>query len=169
MAQRVWVVDSSAAINLREVGHGPALEVVNELVELTRRGLIAFPEQVYREVCEGATFAGLGSAFISSAWTELQHPRVVDPEVVHDVLDEDVGSRLVPPDTTNIHHADAYVVALAVQLERTGLDVTVVCDERNDRFDDRGKLVNASIPTGCAQFGIAVATMKEFLEAEGLI
>lgn len=169
MAQRVWVIDSSAAINLREVAHGSALDVVNELVELTRQGLIAFPEQVYREVCEGATYAGLGSAFVGTAWAELRHPRVVDPVVVQDVLDDDIGSHLVPPDTTNIHHADAYVVALALQLERTGLDITVVCDERNDRFDDRGKLVDASIPTGCAEFGIAVMTMRDFLEAEGLI
>lgn len=96
MADRVWVVDSSAAINLRELPPASALETVNRLVQATQDGLIAFPEQVYREVSQ-VRFADLANAYVGRAWEEIVHPKVVDYEILHEVLNDPIGSLLVPP------------------------------------------------------------------------
>lgn len=168
MADRVWVVDSSAAINLRELPPASALETVNRLIQATRDGLIAFPEQVYREVSQ-VRYADLANAYVGRAWEELVHPKVVDYEILHEVLNDPIGSLLVPPETTNIHHADAYVVALAVQLDRASYDVAVVCDEGRDRRGEHGDLIEVSIPTGCDAFDIPVIDLRGFLEAEGYL
>lgn len=95
----------------------------------------------------------------------MRHPLDVDPEVLADVQDDEIGSLLTPAHSTSPHHADVYVVSLAVQLTRTGLDVTVVCDE--DPANDNPR--DVTVPTGCAKFGIPCMTLIEFLEAEGIL
>jgi hypothetical protein len=164
MPDRVGVFDSSAAIDLRNVPVGEVRRVVDELVAMTEAGLIAFPEQVYRECCVGKR-SDFGSLFIFEARQVLQHPEEVDSEILAEVQDDEVGSQLTPANTTNPHHADVYVVALAIQLERTHRDVTVVCNENpeNDKPHD------VTVPTGCQRFGVTWLTLDEFLRAEGLL
>jgi hypothetical protein len=163
MANRVAVFDSSAAINLRDVPVAQVRRVIGELVTMTANALIAFPEQVYRE-CVGKG-SDVGSLFVYEARGVMQHPLEVDPDILAEVQDDDIGSSLTPAHSTSPHHADVYVVALAIQLSRARLDVTVVCDENPMNDNPR----DITVPTGCAHFGIPCLSLNEFLHAEGII
>lgn len=99
----------------------------------------------------------IGSLFIYEARQVLQHPQEVDPDILAEVQDDEIGSLLTPAQTTSPHHADVYVVSLAIQLSRARLDVTVVCNEK--RENDKPK--DVTVPTGCDRFGIACITLAE--------
>jgi hypothetical protein len=165
MAFHVGVVDSSAAIDLKKILKPKnALAIIEGLKECARNGKIAYPDQVYTECCTDSSGADLGSVFIEETYDELKHDTEVDHDILHEVLEHHLGSLLIPQDCMNPHHADPYVVAMAIQIERQHFDVSVVCHEV-----DKVTAHSASITAVCNEFGIAVVRMEDFLATEGLI
>lgn len=159
----VWVIDTCSVIHVRRIvqtGRQPA--VYNKLTEMVEAGSLVFPTQVFDELHRNAgsgkedrpfDWAKRNKAQACTHGTDYQKAALVLSEVP-EVLDPDKPS--------GQDEADPYVLALALQLQEDGMDVTVITEERND------KPKKLSLNTACGLLKIPCVPIAPFLGRRGI-
>lgn len=156
--ERVWILDTSALVEAKS-----ALSVSDQwqtfklLEDMVRAGTVAMPRLVIREISEIA-HPDLPGAWAPGVRDIQQHP--LDPEWEHVQRVMAEAGDVVDPNKTK-DDADPYVLALALQLVKQGLDVCVVTEDRVDRN-------RIAVTTACGRLGIAHCSVRDFLDGLGV-
>ena len=141
---RLWVVDTSSLIQIRQAGISGAKQaaVFRKLTTLAKSGLLAFPPQVREELEWGEADHPDDAAvtWIHRAKTDAERPANLD--TMQRVLAR--APLLVDADSKR-DPADPYVIALAIDSDALG-GVSILSDDRRDRYDGRGALKKLSVP-----------------------
>lgn len=158
---RLWVVDTSSLIQIRQAGITRAKQtaVFKKLTKLAQSGLLVFPPQVREEL----------------EWGEADHPddpalewvqaarvgaeRAANLDTVQRVLAR--APLLIDADSKR-DQADPYVIALAIDSEALG-GVSILSDDRRDRYDGRGGLQKVSVATAAGLWDIPVVPLAGFI------
>jgi len=127
MAEPTWVVDTSSLIIVRSLfSRGEQRTAMNGLTALLRATRLVFPREVVGELARYA-----GSENLALAWAKAHQGlvSVKQPsfQAVKAVLDQ--VPEVIDADKEGVEEADAYVLAMAVELLDAGTDVRVVTEE----------------------------------------
>ena len=158
---RLWVVDTSSLIQVRQAGIPQARQraVFRKLTALAKSGLLIFPPQVREELEWGEADHPSDPALV---WVQKSQGNAEQPanlETVQRVLAR--APRLVDPDSKR-DQADAYVIALALDSEALG-GVSILSDDRRDRYDGHGGLQKLSVATAAGLWDIPVVPLAGFI------
>lgn len=158
---RLWVVDTSSLIQVRQAGMPAAKQaaVFKQLSALVKAARLVFPPQVRDEL----------------EWAEADHPldqalawvrkvregaeRVADLATVQRVLSR--APELIDANSQR-DQADPYVIALALNAESLG-GVSILSDDRVDRFDGHGAPRKLSIATVAGLWNVPVVPLAGFV------
>lgn len=158
---RLWVVDSSSLIQVRQAGISQAKQaaVYKRLEEAAKADCLIFPSQVRHEL----------------EWVEADHPgdqalawvrrvrdiaeRAANLATVQRILAK--APQLIDPASTR-DAADPYVIALALDSIRLG-GVSILSDDRVDRPDGRGGVRKLSVATVAAIYDVPVVPLTGFM------
>ncbi|HUR20852.1 MAG TPA: DUF4411 family protein [Vicinamibacterales bacterium] len=160
MSGAVWVVDSSALIQIKSfVPHLLRASVFQSLSQLVEDERLVFPHQVVKELRRDSA-KYLDEACLWATEVESRACRHGVPlEDVRGVLGV-VSEILDPMKDSPIEEADPYVLALALQLKRAGADARVVVQELRDT---PRKL---SLNTACGILGLPSVPLLGLLKTE---
>ena len=140
----VWVIDSSALIESKLiVSVSKQWDAFKGLEQMVVNGKIAMPRQVIKEVSE-LTHPDMPGAWASGVRGLLQHPLDADYDQITHVMN--VAGDVVDANKPD-EDADPYVLALARQLDKAGLKVRIVTEDRVDHD-------HISIVTACSRLGL---------------
>jgi rRNA maturation endonuclease Nob1 len=156
MPEQVWIVDSSALIELKD--SLPAREqwaFFKCLETLVEAGKIRFPIQVVRELSRYAR-TDVAGGWAVGVEAKLHPPREPTFEAVEAVMT--AAPKLVEDDAED-DPADPYVVALALELRNGGSDAVVVTDDVRDRLP-----LKEAMKSACARLKIPVLSSAEFVK-----
>ena len=149
----LWVLDSTAGIYFKTLPIDRQWEFGDILLDLVGRGQLVFPSQVHRELTDPQIIKhpDMPGAWAARAWRLMRpHPSTNDL-TVREVL-------RAHPDVVDVNsqhdQADPYVVALAIELSRSGDTVHVVVDEKETR----------ALQLACRGFAIEVESSAEFVK-----
>lgn len=158
---RLWVVDTSSLIQVRQAGISQTKQaaVFRKLLAMAEASRIIFPPQVRHEL----------------EWAEVDHPddralawirrvrdkaeRAADLATVRRVLTR--APQLIDAASTR-DQADPYVVALALDSDSLG-GVSILSDDRVDRFDGRGAPRKLSVATVAGLYDVPVVPLAGFV------
>jgi hypothetical protein len=158
---RLWVVDSSSLIQVRQAGISQARQaaVFRRLEAAAKADCLIFPSQVRHEL----------------EWVEADHPddqalawvrrvrdiaeRDADLSTVQRVLAK--APRLIDAASTR-DPADPYVIALALDSISLG-GVSILSDDRVDRPDGRGGFKKLSVATVAGLYDVPVVPLTGFI------
>jgi hypothetical protein len=158
---RVWVVDTSSLIQIRQSGLSLAeqAKVFKALTARAQAGLLLFPPQVREEL----------------EWNEPDRPNDAAREWVRSV--RSVAERaadfatvkrvlarapLLIDVNSKRDQADPYVIALALDSQSLG-GVSILSDDRRDRSDGRGGHQKLSVATVAGLWDILVVPLAGFM------
>jgi hypothetical protein len=158
---RLWVVDTSSLIEVRQAGISTAKQaaVFKTLTGLVKAGRLVFPPQV-REELEWAEADHPGDQAL--AWARRVREdaeRVADLATVQRVLAR--APHLIDPNSKR-DQADPYVIALALDAENLG-GVSILSNDRVDRFDGRGAPRTLSVATVAGIWNVPVVPLAGFV------
>lgn len=158
---RRWVVDTSSLIQIRQAGISRARQtaVFRMLTTLVRSGLLVFPRQVREELEWGGIDhpRDAALAWIQKARSDAeQNPELL---TVQRVL---ARTPLLIDAESSRDQADPYVIALALESEALG-GVSILSDDRRDRYDSRGGLQKLSVATAAGLWDIPVVPLAGFI------
>jgi Domain of unknown function (DUF4411) len=156
MGAVVWVIDTNCLIALKRVAIGEQWELFTQLEKMVIDAEIAMPRQVIREAST-LLHPDVPGVWAKGVERKLQHPLDVDYELLGEVM-EVAGD--VIEDRSASDPADPYVLALALQLQRADLSVTVVSDDIVDRLP-----LKISMATACKRLGLGRVGTEPFLSA----
>ena len=127
LVENVWVIDSSALIQMKDaVAGGDQWAAFREMESMVEAGTIALCRHVIREMAE-VMHPDVPGVWAQGVRDKLLHP--LDADYLH-LTDVMAAAGSVVDASKTEEDADPYVLALALQLQRTGVPVTVVtCDE----------------------------------------
>jgi rRNA maturation endonuclease Nob1 len=152
----VRVIDSSALIRIKhDYPAGEQWRLCERIKQQVVTGRAAFPKQVHREVAKVPHPDAPGAMI--DALHQDHHIQFAEPsdETVAEVLG--LNPHLHDWDAQQ-DMADAYVVAMALELERSqGLHAIVVSHDRVDRPQ------RTSVATACASVGLACESLPEWM------
>lgn len=126
----VWLIDSSMLIHIKHVIPGSKQWTLFRLLEsMVEEARIAYPKQVRIEMTQLAHPDAPG-VWAEGVFPAIKHP--VSPDVVYmrQVM-ASPAARVVDPNKTK-EDADPYLIALALQLMASGLEVCVVTEDHLD-------------------------------------
>lgn len=146
----VWILDSSAAINFKNISIDDQWELGERLHALVNQGLLKFPAQVRRELTDPEIIKhpDMPGAWAARAWQMMSPKPSPSPETIREIFRS--HSELIDEDA-RFDQADPYVVALALEHARSSYSVTVIAD------DD-------ALRTACDSFGIPTMSSAELVE-----
>lgn len=160
MSSAVWVVDSSALIEIKSfVPHSLRPSLFESLTSLVGNGRLVFPQQVLKELkrdsakyedeaCQWATAVGSHACRHSIPFESVKSVLGDVPDILDHMKDSPV------------EEADPYVIALAVLLRQDGADARVVVQEVRD---SPRKL---SMNTACGILGVPSVPLLGLLRTE---
>lgn len=165
--EEIWIFDTSSIIELKEIFPDDLDGILAKLDVLVAEGRLGFPAQVRMELERGVDALAewavkvdrgfLGGRFAPTAQTVAEVRAKVGNVV-------DMAKLLEEREV----EADPFILAVALQLQRGGLDVTVVTEETREygRSPTRpeGKI---SMKTAGERLGIRIVKVREFLEGQG--
>lgn len=155
---KVWVLDTSALVETKTlVSVADQWNTFKLLEEMVQSGSIAMPRLVIREISEIA-HPDLPGAWAPGVRDLQSHPLDPDWEFVQQVMRK--AGDVVDPNK-NKEDADPYVIALALQLERDGYDVTVVTEDRVDRN-------RIAVTTACSRLNLRHCSARELFADLGI-
>lgn len=157
---RLWVVDTSSLIQIRQTGISAAKQTAafKKLTMLVRSDLLVFPPQVREELEWGEADhpSDPALAWIQSAKGDAE--RTANLETVQRVLAR--APLLIDAEGTR-DQADPYLIALALDSASLG-GVSILSDDRRDRYDGHGGLVKLSVATAAGLWDIPVVPFAGF-------
>ena len=163
MADLVWVVDTSAIIEIRRsVPVAERRQLFGRLSELVRAGRLRFPKQVADELRRNAS-PGTTDALLE--WAEGAEPEACSTDLSYAKVKEvlgDVPDILDPDKDSGVDEADPYVLALARVLREGGADARIVTQETKDSPR------KMSLNTAEGVLGIPSVPLRGLLRTEGL-
>lgn len=156
---RVWVVDTSSLIQIRQAGLSPSRQAAmfRMLTRLTETGRLCFPPQVREELEWGSRRGDEAVTWVQAAKDSAE--RFADMNTVRRVLRR--APLLIDPHSTR-DQADPYVIALAMDSQELG-GVSILSDDRHDRYDAHHAIRKLSVATVAASWDIPVAPLEGFL------
>jgi hypothetical protein len=157
---RLWVVDTSSLIQIRQAGISPARQaaVFKKLTLLAKSGRLIFPPQVREELEWGEADHPSDAALAWIHRAKADSERTANLDTVQRVLAR--APLLVDVDSKR-DQADPYVIALALDSESLG-GVSILSDDRRDRFDGFGALQKLSVATAAGLWDIPVVPLAGF-------
>lgn len=160
MSSAIWVVDSSALIQIKSFVPYPLRQPLFEsLTALVDQGRLVFPPHVLKELKRDSAKYEDEACQWAKAVSGQACRHIVPLEGVKEVLDV-VPDVLDPMKDSPVEEADPYVLALAVLLRRDGLDARVVVQEVKD---SPKKL---SLNTACGILGVPSVPLLGLLRTE---
>jgi len=159
----VWVIDTSSILEIRGVEKGARSTVYSRLTALVAEARLRYPKQVVDELERGSNpknpdppfkWARENASVATSAGPTLEGVKAV-LAIAPKVLD--------PKKDSGAEEADAYVLALAVELRASVPDVRVVTNEHKDLP------TKMSMGTASGLLAIPSVPLRGFLHAEGII
>ena len=158
---RLWVVDSSALIEVRRAGLSAKRQrtVFDKLSALAGAGQLIFPHQVLEELERGEPDQPNDPALAWARRVRERAERQANLETVKAVLAR--APTLIDADSTR-DPADPYVIALAIDTPALG-GVTILANDTSDRRDGRGGFQKLSIATVAGVWDIQVVPLAGFL------
>ena len=162
MSRAVWVVDSSALIQIKSfVPNTLRSPLFASLTTMVDEGRLVFPLQVLRELKrDTATYEDEACQWARTVGDHACR-HIVPLDCVKDVLAV-VPDVLDPMKDSPVEEADPYVLALAVLLRREDVDARVVVQEVKD---SPKKL---SLNTACGILGVPSVPLLGLLRTEGI-
>jgi hypothetical protein len=162
-APPVWVIDTSSILEIRGIEKTLRVELYSKLTALVKAGRLKYPKQVVDELKRGSPkapdlpfkWAHDNAHIATAAGPSLEEvkavlgitPKVLDPN-------KDSGGE----------EADAYVLALAIEIKRkTMADVRVVTNESRDLPS------KMSMSTAAGLLAIPSVPLRGFLHAENIL
>ncbi len=137
----IWVVDASALIEIKQrVAVDEQWAMFEQLSSLVAAGQISLVRQVIKEVGEGR-WPDAPGAWASGMRNRLRHPLDAPLALVRDVLQ--VAPKIIEENATD-EVADPYVLAMALHLQESGHDVTVVTEDDVDRLPLKMSMATAA-------------------------
>lgn len=157
---RLWVVDTSSLIQIRQSGMSQAKQgaIFERLTMLAGAHRLIFPPQV-REELEWAEADHQNDPALE--WVRKvkeKAERAANLETVQQVL---VRTPLLIDADSPRDQADPYVVALAIDTQNLG-GVSILSDDRRDKSDGRGGLQKLSVATAAGLWDILVVPLTGF-------
>jgi Domain of unknown function (DUF4411) len=158
---RSWVVDTSALIQVRRAGISPAKQaaVFKKLTTLVSSGLLVFPPQVREELERGEADDHSDRALEWIQTVKAEAERAANLDTVRQVLAR--APELIDVQSSR-DQADPYVIALAVDNAILG-GVSILSDDRRDRYDGKGGLQKLSVATAAGLWDIPVVPLAGFI------
>lgn len=158
---RVWVVDTSSLIQVRQSGL-PAAEqtrVFDTLAARAQAGLLVFPPQVREELewNERDRASDAARDWVRRVREFAERP--AEFETVRRVL---ARAPLLIDANSKRDQADPYVIALALDTQSLG-GVSILSDDYRDRSDGRGGHQKLSVATVAGLWDIPVAPLAGFI------
>ena len=159
MSQTVRVLDTSSLVRIKTlVRIDRQWELFQQLQTLVDAGDIAMPRQVIKEIGEVAHPDAPG-VWARGMRDRLRHSLDVGSDFVRHVM-------LVAPNLVEANQqrdvADPYVAALALELQKAGLNVEVVTNDVVDHLP-----LKIALGTACDRLAIPHISCEEFLRAIG--
>jgi hypothetical protein len=151
----VWVLDTSSLVEMKHVALADQWEIFKAMEAMVEGGELALARHVVREVSK-IDFPDVPGAWANGMASKLYHPAEASYAVLEEVMT--VAGNVVGADDPG-DPADPYVLALALELSRSGQAITVVSEDRVDRLP-----LKISMRTGCALIGLPWCRCSEFLE-----
>lgn len=163
MADLIWVVDTSAIIEIKSRIPRPDRKAVfAALTALASAGRLVFPPQVIGELKRDT---GPHPPDAACQWAlDVEHlacATAVSLEEVRSVLAV-VPDVLDPRKDSGVDEADPYVIALARKLRDDGRDARVVVQETRDTP------TKLSLNTACGMLGVPSVPLLGLLRTEGI-
>ena len=164
MPDDVAIIDTSSVIRIREIVVRAQLPVVFiKLTQLVQSDKLVFPKEVQDEL-ERWTNPDPNSQDPPLVWAQLNAHlatrHVVKLETVKAVVNQ--VPEVIDEDKLGVEEADPYVLALAIQLQEQGKQVTVLTEDRKDRPD------KMSITTACGVLRLPCLPVHVFLKRNGI-
>jgi hypothetical protein len=158
---RLWVVDTSSLIQVRQTGLTNELRraVFIKLTQLAEAGRLIFPPQVREELEWGDRDRSDDPALAWVRSVKDVAEKSADLETVSRILAR--APLLIDPHSTR-DQADPYVIALAMDTQDLG-GVSILSDDRHDRRDGQGAIRKLSVATVGASWDIPVAPLEGFI------
>ena len=158
---RLWVVDSSTLIEIRQLGLSPSRQkaVFETLSNLVDEQLLIFPPQVLDELEYPPDERSADQAL---AWARAVRDRAMrdaNLDTVKKVLAR--APSLIDPDSER-DQADPYVVALALDTASLG-GTSILSNDTQDRRDGRGGFNKLSIATVAGLWNVPVVPLAGFV------
>ena len=164
MAPPIWVVDTSAVIEIKSfIRRDQRPLVFDAFTGLVRDGRLKFPVQVVHELkrdvegyppdqaCTWASSVETQACDVAASYDEVKAVLAVVPDVLDSMKE------------SGVDEADPYVLALAAKLRAAGHDARVVVQEVKDTPK------KLSLNTACGMLGIPSVPLLGLLRAEGIL
>jgi hypothetical protein len=158
---RLWVVDTSSLIQVRQAGISAAKQaaVFKTLTGLAEAGRLVFPPQVREELEWAEADHPADAALVWTRKVRETAERLANLATVQRVLAR--APKLIDADSKR-DQADPYVIALALDSESLG-GVSILSDDRTDRFDGHGVPRKLSVATVAGLWDVPVAPLAGFV------
>lgn len=162
-AAEVWVVDTSSITEIRRrLPREDQGKVYVSLTALVDANHLVFPVQVLNELKRWTSPTGDDPPL---KWAQGVEDRAVSNPAwvtVAEVLSQ-VSEVLDPDKTSGAEEADPYILARALELKRSGRDVTVITEEKTN------KPRKLSLSTAAGILKLPAVTILPFLKSQGLL
>jgi len=162
MTQPVWILDTSAIIQVRRLDGRKRAAIFRQMGALVEAGRLVFPKEAVEEL---ERFADPNSPDEQYEWAERYESEACKNEpsldLVKNVL-EKVPKVLDADKDTGVEEADPYVLAMALRLRDEGKDARVVTQERKDTP------TKMSLGTAAGMLGLPSLPLEAFLGYEGI-
>lgn len=153
----IWVFDTSALIDIRNLPRDERPKVLAALTALVQQGRVRMPKQVVDELKRGNDALLDWAVTVEHQAAEgaptLQEVKAV-LAVVPDILD--------PAKDSGVDEADPYVLAMAVKLKALDHDARLVTQETKDKSD------KTSLNTAAGMLAVPCVPLRGFLRVEGI-
>lgn len=160
MAPPVWVVDTSAVIEIKSFLPRPQrAHVFASFTAMVAEGRLKFPLQVLKrdveghppdQACAWALSVENAACDVAASYEEVKAILAIVPDVLDSMKE------------SGADEADPYVLALAARLRAEGHDARVVVQETKDTPK------KLSLNTACGMLGIPSVPLLGLLRAEGI-
>lgn len=167
VGEEIWVFDTSSIIELKVIFTEDIEDILAKLEVLVAEERLGFPVQVRMELerridalTEWAT--RIDRDFLGGGFTPADHLVAEVKAKAKNVVD-----MAKPLDEQEVE-ADPFILAMALQLQRGGHNVTVVTEENREYGPSltrpEGKI---SLKTAGGLLGIRIVKVRQFLEEQG--
>ncbi len=158
--KHVFVLDASAIIQIkRDVSVTHQWSLFRHLEDMFHSGEIGFPPQVSAELRRAPHPDAPG---VWACGMEMLRPKGFDVIEMEPYLEQVMAIApdvIDPKKGDDEEDADPYILAQALELNSSGLEVEIVTRDRNDYAD------HIALTTACDRLNIGHVSLEEFLES----
>lgn len=157
------VIDTSSIAEIRRsVQNKQKRHVFECLTKLVQDGVLFFPKEVVKELARKADPESPDAQYEWARTVERAATATPVPyETVREVLAH--VPRVLDPEKEGADEADPYVIAVGLELQRTGRRVVVVTEENKETP------TKMSLRTAAGLLGLPAVPLVAFLESRGIV